>query len=51
MAKVKKTKVGSEFRVRDKEGEIHGEFNKKKKAKVRAKKIEGARKAAKKRKK
>ena len=39
MAKVKKTKVGSEYRVRGKKGKVYGEFNKKKSAKKRAKKV------------
>lgn len=39
-AKVKKTKVGSEYRVRDKkDGKLHGEFNKKDEAKKRASKV------------
>lgn len=50
-AKVRKTKVGSEYRVRDKDGEIRGEFNRKNKAKTRKAKVSGGHKSAKKRKK
>ena len=39
MARVKKTKVGSEYRVRGKKGKLYGEFNKKKAAKKRARKV------------
>jgi hypothetical protein len=40
MARVKKTKTGSEYRVRnEKTGKLYGEFNKKSKAKKRAKKV------------
>jgi len=40
MPRVKKTKVGSEYRVRNKKtGRIQGEFNKKSAAMKRAKKI------------
>lgn len=39
MAKIKKTKVGSEFRVRDKKGKLRGEFNSPKKAGKRAAKM------------
>lgn len=39
MPKIKKTKVGSEYRVRDKEGKLHGEFNKPMEAAKRAKKV------------
>ena len=39
MAYIKKTKVGSEYRVRDKKGKIHGEYNSPKKAAERAAKL------------
>ena len=39
MARVKKTKVGSEFRVRDEKGKLRGEFNSPKKAAKRASKV------------
>lgn len=46
--KVKKTKVGTEYRVRNSKGEIHGEFNSKSAAKGRKKKIKGGMKGGKK---
>lgn len=39
MAKIKKTKVGSEYRVRGKSGKLKGEFNKSTAAAKRAKKM------------
>jgi hypothetical protein len=43
--KIEKTKVGSEYRVRGKEGKVYGEFNKKKAAKKRMKKGYGKKKS------
>lgn len=47
MAGIKKTKVGSEYRVRTKSGKISGEFNKKKDAKKRKSQLQALKKNSK----